>query len=445
MRTSKSTTSTERNLQALEFDDPPPIVHKQIPVVSVKQVKQPEPRVVQESDIRSLVAALMSCDLEQVIKLRDQLGSSWLAPIACHNGDNAFHLIYKYVSGKVETWPYLKDFSDTIEKDGDFVKSLLTKNNLGLTAVHYACIYGSFEDAEFLITSLSEGDWKDYRNLLEKANVKLQDKKLRNNLDSKVFEAVTDPTYTAVLDFLLGMGASINHRNGQGETPILAALRSGNEDAVRMLAERHADLNLEDNEGNNCLRLAIQMELKPEWISFLIDNGADANDTYAVIDAINSGNVENLETLLDNGAKVSELVRAGSLFLSVLANPDHNNHGKIIQAIIDQYQEESGFNKKRNKLIRAINMQGADGKSALFVAAEKGYHEAVSVLLKNGADPSLLDSNKRAPSDIASNLELKLVLEKSRVNALEKNMNHLEQLVKNQSSRLSALERKVLQ
>jgi ankyrin repeat protein len=402
-----------------------------------------------EENVKQMIDAISHKDLTEIERLRKYFGNSWLNRIKYHDGDNIFHIIYKYVSGKTETWPHLKDFSDLIEKDGDFINLLLTKNDLGLTPIHYACLYGSFEDTEFLISSLAEGEWSEYKALLEgqSAVTKISDDNLLHNLDSKVRECVTDPVYNPVLKFVLGMGANVNSRDEHGVTPLLAALKAGNDDAVTMLVDKGADVSAEDDMRNNCLRLAVQMDIRSNWLHYFIQKGADANDEVAILTSVTNGNIEDLETLLENGGKVSNLIKSktNSPFLNALQKDSHSNHCQIIQAIIDQYAEENGINKKKNKLILSMNIRSSEGKSALFIAAERGYRDVVSLLLKNGADPFLADDIKRTPSDIASGIDLQLLLEKSRVSILERNLNTLQQVVKLQNNRISALERKALE
>ncbi|KAJ8127955.1 hypothetical protein O1611_g5681 [Lasiodiplodia mahajangana] len=63
---------------------------------------------------------------------------------------------------------------------------------------------------------------------------------------------------TAITQLLLDNGASINHQDYDGHTPLSLAAWIGNEDVVQLLLEYGADPNITDNEGLTPLQAAIK-------------------------------------------------------------------------------------------------------------------------------------------------------------------------------------------
>ena len=76
------------------------------------------------------------------------------------------------------------------------------------------------------------------------------------------------------MEALLGAGASIDARNGVGETALLVAARAGNNEVVRLFLERHADVNAADNRQHTALYYAGERG-STEIIEMLLTAGAE--------------------------------------------------------------------------------------------------------------------------------------------------------------------------
>jgi ankyrin repeat protein len=76
------------------------------------------------------------------------------------------------------------------------------------------------------------------------------------------------------VEALLGAGASIDARNGVGETALLVAARAGNNEVVRLFLERHADVNAADNRQHTALYYAGERG-STEIIEMLLTAGAE--------------------------------------------------------------------------------------------------------------------------------------------------------------------------
>eukprot|EP00731_Ephydatia_muelleri_P031952 Em0023g459a len=72
----------------------------------------------------------------------------------------------------------------------------------------------------------------------------------------------TLPPSTAVLCYLLNIGAQLNACNNQGQTPLITATLSGNLAAVKTLLKSGADPLIKDQNGDNPLHYAVQRNRK---------------------------------------------------------------------------------------------------------------------------------------------------------------------------------------
>ncbi len=81
-----------------------------------------------------------------------------------------------------------------------------------------------------------------------------------------------------MIDALLKAGAEVNFRNPNGETPLMAAARSGKVDAAKALLAAGADINAKENWGGQSAIMWAAAQGQAEMVKFLASKDANLND-----------------------------------------------------------------------------------------------------------------------------------------------------------------------
>lgn len=117
-----------------------------------------------------------------------------------------------------------------------------------------------------------------------------------------------------IIGILGNVGAALNASNA-AYTPLSYAIEQGNADLVRALLEAGADPNAKTRYGNAPLHIAVD---KPEILTLLLGAKADPDiessaGTTAIVSAIENGNRDAVEKLLEAGADTTKEVYGGTL------------------------------------------------------------------------------------------------------------------------------------
>ncbi|MBN1185165.1 MAG: ankyrin repeat domain-containing protein [Bacteroidales bacterium] len=169
-----------------------------------------------------------------------------------------------------------------------------------------------------------------------------------------------------MVEFLLELGANPNHRKKLG-TPVLLALNNIRDESgmriFRALIERGASVDWKGKEGEEVLHRAAADGFS-EGVKYCLGKGTNANTTGtyssgipALTLASESGSLESVKLLVNNGAD--------------------------------------------------INRQSYDGSTSLIIATQEGHIEIVKYLLENNADITLKTSNGKTAFDFAKENEKK--------------------------------------
>ena len=209
-----------------------------------------------------------------------------------------------------------------------------------------------------------------------------------NPLDDALVQAL-DRGDLPRIERLVGGGADVNSRNGQGKTPLIVAAKAGDAALVRKLIAAGADVNqITDNGGTALMFAAIGGDLAT--VRALLASGAEVNvvggfDWTALMVATVKGHVDVVRALIDAGADANlpDIYGWTPLMRAVYAD-----RVEVVQALLEWPALD----------LEHHNDQGA---TALHFAAAGGDEVLVRRLLDRGANPMSQDREGRTPSQRA--------------------------------------------
>ncbi len=133
-----------------------------------------------------------------------------------------------------------------------------------------------------------------------------------------------------------------------------------------------------------------------DLVQLLLDNGTDVNaksaDGYgytALIYASSSGNKEIVKLLLGYGADVNAVLNNGCTALIVASVKDQK---EIVKLLLDSGAE--------------VNAAGNDGETALMFASKERFKEIVKLLLERGAKVNAVSNNGKTALMFANDTEI---------------------------------------
>ncbi|XP_067664250.1 putative ankyrin repeat protein RF_0381 [Haliotis asinina] len=176
----------------------------------------------------------------------------------------------------------------------------------------------------------------------------------------------------------------INVRSMDKTTPVMEAVIAGQKEMLYMLSINGADMTTTDESGYNILHLAVSNDRK-ECARYII--------TQDFVN-INASDDEGMTPLLlaafeGNGDVFALLVRKGADLTSVDADGDNI----LLNACVGGNVDIVKYLITLKDIVNDINKRGKNGLTAAMVAARWGQKTVVDLLVKNGADLTLVDDN----------------------------------------------------
>lgn len=139
---------------------------------------------------------------------------------------------------------------------------------------------------------------------------------------------------------LLDAGAALEHRDGAGRTPVLAATAGNHLPVVRLLIERGADVNAQDRQQDSAFLLAGASGYT-EIVRATLAAGADLKSTNryggtALIPACHHGHVDTVRLLLTTAIDVDHVNRLGwtALLEAVILGDGGPAHAEIVRLLL---------------------------------------------------------------------------------------------------------------
>ena len=254
---------------------------------------------------------------------------------------------------------------------------------------HLESIYGPF-NAYFASKSavinkkwrdcLSGGDLAGIIPLCENISIGSGIIDLVLNENTTALMLAVDKGDTDITKLLIDKGANLNLQNQNGYTALMIATYKGDTNIVKKLIEKDAGINLQDEKGYTALMIAIYKG-NVDIATLLIDKEKIKLDlqnnsyTTALMLAADKGNTEIAEKLIEKDANLNLQNNKG--YTALIIAVDKGNTG-IAKLLID---------KEKIKL----DFQNNDHVTALMLAAYKRNVEIAKLLIDKGADLNLQD------------------------------------------------------
>ncbi len=236
-----------------------------------------------------------------------------------------------------------------------------------------------------------------------------------------IHSAIYDNNYKALEILVLQGKADVNALDNSGDTALITAAYTGNNDQVAFLLDHGTDPNIENNAGYTCLHAAARNH-NLDTLKFLLESGKIninfqsrktgntalhmvsilGSDTYIInylissnadVNAINNRGESPLwnadfrakETLIDRGAIVDQVNVNNwtALHFAVL-----NEHHEVVQL----FMEKGNAN---------VNAKDKNGDTCLHFASGLGYRRMLYELIEYGADVNEVNDNGESPLHLA--------------------------------------------
>ncbi|XP_039581699.1 serine/threonine-protein phosphatase 6 regulatory ankyrin repeat subunit C-like, partial [Passer montanus] len=252
----------------------------------------------------------------------------------------------------------------------------------GKSPLHMAAIHGRFTRSQILIQNGSEIDCADkYGNTPLHVAARYGHELLISTLMTNGADTARTPLHYAAANgsyqctvTLVTAGAAVNEADGKGCTALHYAAAS---DTYRR-AEAHSGPSEEEPLKESRLKEAFFC------LEFLLDNGADPSlrdkqGYTAVHYAAAYGNRQNLELLLEMSFNCLEDVES-TVPVSPLHLAAYNGHCEALKALAETLVN--------------LDVRDHKGRTALYLATERGASECVQVLTSHGAS-ALVKERKR--------------------------------------------------
>jgi ankyrin repeat protein len=210
-----------------------------------------------------------------------------------------------------------------------------------------------------------------------------------------LFIAIIAKTDNSIVKMLLESGAKVNINYNDGNTPLIVAIENENIEVVKMLLDKGANVNQKDiNEqyGYTPLTVAIQKKYF-KVVELLLDKGADVNQTnddgftpLTVAIFNDFYNVDIVKLLLDKGANVNEANIYGFTPLIIAIDEKYDTNVQNVEIV--ELLLKRGAN---------VDQENKHGETPLYKAVSNNNEKIVEMLLERGADVNIANKHGETP------------------------------------------------
>lgn len=336
-----------------------------------------------------------------------------------------------------ETLPY------NIYKDSDRQKTLAINNELILSEI-YLGMTQEVKDyisknpgiitskADYLASACLSGNMDMVELIFAEIN-KIDDDKMKSeilNSDSpNLMTAAVLSQNIEIVKFLIKNGLkSMNQLDKSGDSPLITAIRKGDDSLAEVLIAGGADVNIMESSQSTPLSIAVALN-NLKLIKILIDKGAnvnapDSDGQTPLMIAASQGCVDIVLLLLEKGAFIPLEDLSGKTAFQLAVDKGHHKIAKLLSGYSLINDAQHGMIEKVKSWLGDgvnINFQNHNGQSALMLAIFRKQTEIVNYLIENKADVNMTDRNGNFPAIWAAGTGQWAVVEKLVANGADIN------------------------
>ena len=286
---------------------------------------------------------------------------------------------------------------------------IFAQDNGGLTPLHLAVQYGRIRVATQLIEKAGERAHIRDKNGTTPLHLAARHGRdiivtkllfLGNNkktaLSKKLQKSLTSETEESKNFARRWRAGLANTQNNFGLAPLHYASLGGHEEAIELLLEQGAEINITNNQGLTPLFMAARagrvkvVEMLSKRNGIDLEKGDEQAHTPLSI-AVANGHLPIFAQLLKSGANPHAKDTNGMMPLHIASK---RNSLEVVVALLKTLKSQKGSINERDKL----------GNTPLHYATQTGKKDMVTKLLKAGADSSLRNRKDKTPQDIAREL-----------------------------------------
>jgi uncharacterized protein len=176
---------------------------------------------------------------------------------------------------------------------------------------------------------------------------------------------------------LLAWGASVDVQDENGRTALIAAAYPNNLPIANLLIEAEADVNIQDNTQQSAYLIATS-EGYLELLRLTLQAGADVHSTDSyngtgLIRAADRGHVEIIQELLKTDIEIGHINNLGwtALLEAIILGDGGPRHTKVVRLLVDEGAD--------------VNLADSNGTTPLAHASQSGYRKIIEILVAAGA------------------------------------------------------------
>jgi len=207
--------------------------------------------------------------------------------------------------------------------------------------------------------------------------------KLKNQFGTSAITEAAIIGSAPIIDALIslpprGAGADPNFKTPDGETPLMAAARSGKVDAAKALLAAGADINAKETWGGQSAIMWAAAQSQADMVKFLASKDANLND---------HGKVNQWERKIIQEPRPKDMNKGGFTPLLYAAR---EGCSACVQNLLDAHADPDS--------------EDPDRETPLLLALENLHFDTAAVLIKGGADLDKWDLFGRSPVYMAADV-----------------------------------------